>query len=73
MPTIISRLQALLKQTDRFKKRAVKSLLKTMRKIEAERKARTADLDEAAKIIAKQLADLGWSAKAKAKGGDGEG
>ncbi|MGD0767775.1 MAG: hypothetical protein ABSB42_06215 [Tepidisphaeraceae bacterium] len=34
-------------------------MLRTLKQIEQERKARTADLEEAAKVILKQLADLG--------------
>jgi len=52
-------LQRILRQSDKLKQQMVKKLLKTMRKIEQERKARTADLDHAAKLIGKQLADLG--------------
>jgi hypothetical protein len=52
-------LERILRQSDKFKQQMVKKLLKTMRKIEQERKARTADLDHAAKLIGKQLADLG--------------
>src|SRR5688572_9645064 len=54
-----SKLHRLLRQSEKLKQRMVKSLLKTMRKIDQERKERTADLDQAAKIIGKQLADLG--------------
>src|SRR5580698_3996974 len=59
MPTIATHIQRLLKKTERMKQQAVKSLLRTLKQIEKERKARTADLEESAKIILKQLADLG--------------
>src|SRR6187551_794259 len=59
MPTITTRVQRLLKQTDRMKQQAVKSLLRTLKHIDQERKTRTADLEDAAKVIVKQLADLG--------------
>ena len=54
-----TRLERLLKQSDKLKQRIVKNLLQTMRKIEKERKERVADLDQAARIIAKELAELG--------------
>lgn len=54
-----AQLQRILRQSDKLKQRMVKSLLRTMRKIDEERKERTADLDQAAKVIGKQLADLG--------------
>ncbi len=59
MPTIATRIQRLLKKTDRMKQQAVKSLLRTLKHIDQERKTRTADLEEAAKVVLKQLADLG--------------
>ena len=52
-------LQRILRQSDKLKQQMVKKLLKTMRNIDQERKARTADLDHAAKLIGKELADLG--------------
>jgi hypothetical protein len=42
-----------------MKQQTVKSLLRTLKQIEKERKTRTADLEEAAKVVLKQLADLG--------------
>jgi len=59
MPTITTRVQRLLKQTDRMRQQAVKSLLRTLKHIDQERKQRTADLEEAAKVVLKQLTDLG--------------
>jgi hypothetical protein len=59
MPTIATHIQRLLKKTERMKQQAVKSLLRTLKQIEQERKARTADLEEAAKVVLKHLADLG--------------
>src|SRR3954447_10175243 len=59
MPTIATRIQRLIKKTDRMKQQAVKSLLRTLKHIDQERKTRTADLEEAAKVVLKQLADLG--------------
>lgn len=59
MPTIVTQVQRLLKKTERMKQQAVRSLLRTLKQIEQERKARTADLEESAKVILKQLADLG--------------
>ena len=61
MPTFATRIQSLLKKTDRMKTQAIKSLLRTLKHIEKERKARTADLEEAAKVVIKQLEDLGHS------------
>ena len=46
-------LQRILRQSDKLKQQMVKKLLKTMRKIDQERKARTADLDLAAKLVSK--------------------
>src|SRR4051794_25753883 len=54
-----AQLERILRQSDKLKQQMVKNLLKTMRKIDQERKARTADLDHAAKLIGRQLADLG--------------
>ena len=59
MPTIATEIHRLLKRTERMKQQAVKSLLRTLKQIERERKARTADLEESAKLILKHLADLG--------------
>ena len=59
MPTIATHIQRLLKKTERMKQQTIKSLLRTMKQIEKERKTRTADLEEAAKVILKHLADLG--------------
>jgi hypothetical protein len=59
MPTIATHIQRLLKKTERMKQQAVKSLLRTLKQIEKERKARTADLEESAKVVLKHLADLG--------------
>jgi len=59
MPTIATRVERLLKQTDRMRQQAVTSLLRTLKHIDEERKQRTADLEEAAKVILKRLADLG--------------
>ena len=59
MPTIATQIQRLLKKTDRMKQQAVKSLLRTLKHIDQERKQRTADLEEAAKLIGKQLLELG--------------
>ena len=59
MPTIATEIHRLLKRTERMKQQAVRSLLRTLKQIERERKARTADLEESAKLILKQLADLG--------------
>jgi hypothetical protein len=66
MPTIATHIQRLLKRTERMKRQAVKGLLRTMKQIERERKARTADLEESAKVILKQLAELGHSVSAAA-------
>jgi hypothetical protein len=73
-------LQRILRKSEKLKQQMVKNLLRTMRKIDQERKTRTADLDHAAKLIGKQLADLGHrigipdvghakSGPAKARGG----
>jgi len=59
MPTIATHIQRLLKKTERMKQQTVKSLLRTLKQIDKERKKRTSDLEESAKIILKTLADLG--------------
>jgi hypothetical protein len=59
MPNFATHIQRLVKKTERMKQQTVKSLLKTLKQIEQERKARTADLEEAAKVVLKHLADLG--------------
>src|SRR6266536_540674 len=59
MANITAKIQRLLKQTARMKMRATKSLLKTLKQIDQERKVRTADLDQAAHVIGQQLAELG--------------
>src|SRR5687768_16842103 len=59
MPTITTRIQRLLKKTDRMKQQAVKGLLRTLKHIDQERRKRTADLEDAAKLVMKQLAELG--------------
>jgi hypothetical protein len=59
MPTITTRIQMLLKKTDRMKQQAVKGLLRTLKHIDQERKKRTADLEDAAKLVMKQLGELG--------------
>ena len=46
MPTITTRVQRLLKQTERMRQQAVKSLLRTLKHIDQERNTRTADLEE---------------------------
>ena len=65
MPTITTRVQRLLKQTERMRQQAVKSLLRTLKQIDQERKHRTADLEEAAKVVLKQLAEMGHIAVGK--------
>src|SRR2546423_9800206 len=59
MPTITTRVARLLKQTERMREQAVKSLLRTLKQIDQERKQRTADLEEAAKVVLQQLAEMG--------------
>jgi hypothetical protein len=59
MPNIATHIQRLLKKTERMKQQTVKSLLRTLKQIEQERKKRTTDLEESAKVILKTLADLG--------------
>jgi hypothetical protein len=59
MPNIATHIQRLLKKTERMKQQTVKSLLRTLKQIEKERKKRTADLEEAAKVVLKSLADFG--------------
>ena|ERR1700722_18135690 len=44
---------------ERMKEQTVRRLLHTLKQIEQERKARTAELEEAAKVVLKHLADLG--------------
>jgi hypothetical protein len=61
MPTFTSRIERLLKKTDKMKQQAVKGLMRTLKQIDKERKQRTADLEEAAKSVMKQLAELGHS------------
>jgi len=59
MPNIATHIQRLLKKTERMKQQTVKSLLRTLKQIEKERKERTADLEESAIVIFKHLEDLG--------------
>ena len=59
MADIATHVQRLLKKTERMRQQTVKSLLHTLKQIDQERKARTADLEEAAKVVLKHLADLG--------------
>jgi hypothetical protein len=59
MPNIATHIETLLKKTERMKQQTVKSLHRTLKQIEKERKKRTADLEEGAKLILKQLGDLG--------------
>lgn len=59
MPNLTTYIQRLLKKTDRMKRQAVRGLLRTLNQIERERKKRTADLEQSATIILKQLAELG--------------
>jgi hypothetical protein len=61
MPTITTRIQRLLKKTDKMKQQAVKGLMRTLKHIDQERKQRTADLEEAAKLVLRQLSELGHS------------
>jgi hypothetical protein len=61
MSSFTTRVERLLKQTERMRQKAVKSLLRTLKHIDQERKQRTADLEEAAKVVFKQLAELGHS------------
>jgi hypothetical protein len=59
MANITTRIESLLKKTNRMKQQAVKGLLRTLKHIDQERKKRTADLEEAAKLVVRQLAELG--------------
>ncbi len=59
MPNIATHIQRLLKKTERMRQQTIKSLLWTMKQIEKERKKRTADLEESAKVILKHLEALG--------------
>src|SRR5687768_11653855 len=61
MPTFTTRIERLLKKTDKMKQQAVKGLMRTLKHIDRERKQRTADLEEAAKLVIKQLSELGHS------------
>jgi hypothetical protein len=61
MPTFTTRIERLLKKTDKMKQQAVKGLMRTLKHIDQERKQRTADLEEAAKLVIKQLSELGHS------------
>jgi hypothetical protein len=61
MPTFTTRIERLLKKTDKMRQQAVKGLVRTLKHIDQERKQRTADLEEAAKLVIKQLAELGHS------------
>jgi hypothetical protein len=70
-PTMTNRIHSLLKKTERMKQQAVKGLLRTLKQIDQERKRRTADLEEAAALVGKQLAELGHMGggnKSKASG-----
>jgi hypothetical protein len=61
MPTFTTRIERLLKKTDKMRQQAVKGLVRTLKHIDQERKQRTADLEEAAKLVIKQLSELGHS------------
>ncbi len=65
--TITTRVQRLLKQTERMRQQATKRLLRTLKQIDQERKQRTADLEEAAKVVLKQLAEMGHIAVGTSK------
>src|SRR4051812_20324843 len=56
---ITTSLQRNLKKLGRMKQQAVKGLLKTLKHIDAERKKRTADLDEAARAVVAELQQWG--------------
>lgn len=66
-PTMTTRIQTLLKKTERMKQQTVKGLLRTMKHIDAERKKRTADLDEAARAVVAELQQWGHMANGSAK------
>ncbi|MGA2440738.1 MAG: hypothetical protein ABSH08_07255 [Tepidisphaeraceae bacterium] len=66
MPNIATHIQRLLKKTERMKQQTIKNLLRTLKQIDKERKARTADLEESARVILKHLADLGVGTKVAA-------
>jgi hypothetical protein len=59
MPTISTHIEKLLKRTERMKQQTVKNLLRTLKQIDKERRKRTADLEEGAKLVLRHLADLG--------------
>jgi len=63
--TITARVQRLLRQTERMRRQAVRNLLRSLKHIDQERKQRTADLEEAAKVILNQLAEMGHIAVGK--------
>jgi hypothetical protein len=68
---ITTTLQRNLKKLSRMKDAAIKGLIKTLRTIEAEKKKRTADLEEAASAIHRELQQWGWkgnASQAKPKG-----
>ncbi len=64
---ITTTLQRNLKKLGRMKQQAVKGLLKTLNHIDAERKKRTADLDEAARAVVAELQQWGHTANGSAK------
>jgi hypothetical protein len=65
---ITAQLQRLLNQANRMKQQAVRGMLKTLKKIEEEKAKRTADLEQAARIIRGELQELGWKANGATSG-----
>ena len=49
-----------------MKQQAIKSLLRSLKQLDQERRRRTADLEEAAKVIGRQLLDLGHGSNGRA-------
>jgi hypothetical protein len=56
-----------LKKLSRMKQQAVKGLMQTLKHIDAERKKRTADLDEAARAVLAELQQWGHKADGSSK------
>jgi hypothetical protein len=63
---ITTTLQRNLRKLSRMKDGAIKGLIKTLRTIEAEKKKRTADLEEAASAIHRELQQWGWKGNGSA-------
>jgi hypothetical protein len=63
--------QRLIAKSQSEKQRLIKNLLRTLRQIDQERKARVADLDDAQRLVVRELAHLGHAVAEGVKRGPG--